>query len=136
MRYRPLIFGGLGIAVLLSVIAVPWNEHYRSEGFSGWLNWLAFWDHPGTHFAPGFSEKQFSRVKPGMTRSQVESLLGKPLDTAPWDLWDTAHEGECWDYSLPVTNVWNYHLRDVIFDPNGKVFVVGREFYMEGQDNS
>jgi len=136
MRFRKLTLLCLGTLLLLLLIITQWNDHYRGYRLSDWLAWLDSGnDHAETRFAPGFSEKLFRKVKTGMTRNEVEHIIGKPLDRQPDRLCDWSRPGEYWDYSLPVSNIWNYHLRCVIFDPDGKVFVVGREYCCDGDES-
>ncbi|MGD0262257.1 MAG: hypothetical protein ABSD29_21025 [Verrucomicrobiota bacterium] len=84
---------------------------------SDWLGWLdCVGEHPPTRYAPGFSEDRFAKVQRGMTREEVEWLLGAPLDKRWWPPW-----GCLWEYSEPGTNIPHYHQRDILFTPDGKV---------------
>ena len=47
----------------------------------------------GTTYAPGFSEERFASLRTGMTKAEVETLLGKPLGIS-------RREGrEIWEYT-------------------------------------
>ena len=57
--------------------------------------------YPGidTHYAPGFSEANFRKVLPGMTVSEVEALVGKPLfkqkKQTAMEEWGYTDDGKC-----------------------------------------
>jgi hypothetical protein len=127
-RFRKLMLVSLGLLLLPPVIATLWNDHYRCYGLSGCLAWVDSLGDPETRFAPGFSERLFDKVKPGMTQNEVEHVLGEPLDRIPWPLWERFYR---WDYSDSVTNVNDYHMRSIIFHPDGKVAWAVREYYRE-----
>lgn len=52
------------------------NGDGGSDGFSGFVLTLIGND---TRYAPGYSEEAFSRIRVGVTESEVRSLLGEPL---------------------------------------------------------
>lgn len=53
-----------------------------------------------TKFAPGFSEKAFSQIAQGMTVTDVQNRLGKPLliftNSAGLEEWLFTDDGKCW----------------------------------------
>ena len=70
-----------------------------------------------THFAGGYNDRAFSKIRSGMTTNDVLRLLGEPLDRQTWSQWP---EGE-WDYSRPASSSGHFHVRAVRFAPNGLV---------------
>ena len=135
-RFQKRILVGLGIILCLLLVTTQGNEHFRYYGISDWLAWFdSLGEHPDTVFASGFSEQRFSKVKPNMTKNEVSQILGEPLGKTPWDLWGADHLGECWDYSDSTTNILNYHLRRFIFNPDGKVEYIAREYYSEAYES-
>lgn len=84
-----------------------------------------------TVYASGYSETQFRRVQIGMTRTKVESILGRPLRN------DSISQGgsnyETWIYSEPPPSGTigdNYWRRWVIFE-NGKVSAIVDDYYVD-----
>jgi hypothetical protein len=130
-RQKSLLVGiAVGFAFLAGLVQT--NNHYLRYGISDWVAWFgSIGDHAHTRFAPGFSETRFSKIRQGMTQPDVQRLLGEPLRKWPWSLWGPSRSDEFWDYSLPASNVWNYHRRAVIFDPEQKVFLVDRSYYCD-----
>ena len=132
---KVLVLGAILIAVVL-VIFTQGNEHFRGYGVSDWAMWVqSIGDHADTRFAAGFSEKRFGNIRTGMTTTDVSRILGQPLRRMDWDLWGPSQLGELWDFSLPRTNVWNYHSRAVIFNPTGRVELVDRSYYCDGYES-
>jgi hypothetical protein len=87
-----------------------------------------------TVYAPGYDESHFRRVRVGMTRAEVESIMGPPLrrdnTSQRW-----AHY-ENWIYSDPTPPGRigdNYWRRWVMFDraANGKVAVIVSDYYVD-----
>lgn len=83
-----------------------------------------FWPGIGTRFAPGYSAWGFESVRPGMTKAEVERLIGTPLGAgysgmAPPQakpLWRPGDE--TWTYSSDSSALggdWAWLLREVIF---------------------
>ena len=73
-----------------------------------------------TIYAPDFSSRAFKSVREGMTKVEVEKLVGKPLDT-----YKNPHTNTLtWYYAKPkrtdIVNV-DYQIRWVEFDENEKV---------------
>jgi hypothetical protein len=93
-----------------------------SFGFIRWASTLF-----GTRYASGFSEARFDLVVAGMTTSQVESILGMPLEKVP--LYPDAEHGENWIYSESPLGL-NYEQRWVIFQ-NGKVATTIKHYWIE-----
>jgi len=123
------------IVGLVTVAAYP-PVHFRGYGLSDWFQWIVtIGEHPGTRFAPGFSEAQFAQIKIGMTKREVRTIAGKPLY---WETWASGRSdgiGENWSYSESVTNIPDFHLRDVRFNSQGRVVEVWKAFLAEGEDS-
>lgn len=103
------------------------NNHFRNYGISDWLAWLSsVGEHAKTEYAPGFTEARFAKIRPGMTEVEVRQLVGAPLERRSW-----SPIGELWSYSDSVTNVPNFHRRDVLITESGKVYMRVRQYYCE-----
>ena len=87
---------------------------------------LLYNDPAATVYASGFSESRFSQVQPGMSRAEVEGLLGPPLRRWHRDFVDCA-----WSYSWQRRGDDSFDLRNVIFNRDGTVHVAFREFYVD-----
>jgi hypothetical protein len=76
-------------AAIVSVLFILLRLSGYPEGY------CYFYPSVGTRFTPGFSEFNFAKVKPGMSQSDVQTLLGQPL------FMQTNRKGiEEWYYSL------------------------------------
>lgn len=74
-----------------------------------------------TVYAPRYSYFAFRRVRIGMTITEVKDLLGEPLKIV------ARPTGDVWVYSdSPVSR--SYRMREVMFDPRGRVAEVVAEF--------
>ena len=86
MRRMPksaVVVVGAGLVGLL-VISAPLVLR-SGYGVSDWLAWLdCAGEHPPTRHAPGFAEDRFLKVQRGMTKDEVQRLLGAPLVRRPW----------------------------------------------------
>ena len=77
-----------------------------------------------TVYAPRYSYFAFRRVRIGMTVTEVRDLLGEPLKIA------VRPSGDVWVYSdSPVSR--SYRMREVMFDPRGRVAEVIAEFVFD-----
>ena len=85
-----------------------------------------------TIYAPGFSRTKFARVKLGMSRERVESLLGQgfPDFNAPWDTSPALTDPHRRFYSASGDggNHWRFW---ITFDKDDKVSRIQREFYWD-----
>jgi len=84
------------------------------------------WPSIGTRFAPGFSEENFDRVTRGMTPTEVNALLGVPLDTRG------RRNQETWSYSSDSSargGDWAWLAREVVFDDRRVVETTRRIYY-------
>ena len=78
-----------------------------------------------TAYAPGFSERAFREIEPGMDRAQVRALLGEPVHVFDWgdDTWTA-----CFATSPTGGNFWR---RDVVFDRQDRVTEVRSGFWID-----
>jgi outer membrane protein assembly factor BamE (lipoprotein component of BamABCDE complex) len=78
-----------------------------------------------TRFAPGYSEGGFERVKVGMTKAEVLSLLGPPFDpgTVGQSSWHYTQDGKCFWAD------WAWLDRTVVFRDERVVEKIARIYY-------
>ena len=79
----------------------------------------------GTIWADGFSEGKFSKIQFGMSKSEVEAVLGDPLRK------DCSGKGCMWVYSNQDTGTADYDRRWVVFDSTDQVTKIRHEFYID-----
>ena len=60
-----------------------------------------------TQFAPQYSEAQFEQIKPGMTKEEILTRLGPPLNNPDDPAWIYSNDGAFpfWDFAWLVRNV-------------------------------
>jgi hypothetical protein len=108
-----------------SIILIAWVGIGLGE-----LRWLHA--NFATVYATGYSEEHFARVRVGMTRAEVEAIMGHPLRR---DTTSPSWKGlENWIYSEPPppgTIGDNYWRRWVMFDPgeDGRVVALVSDYY-------
>jgi len=70
----------------------------------------------GTRYSMGFSERNFSLVRPGMDGRTVYSTIRNPMEGN-----DPSADVANWRYSLPASGAGYYHERTIVFvkDKNG-----------------
>ena len=93
-----------------------------SFGFVRWSSGLF-----GTRYANGFSESNFDRIVVGMTTSQVESILGLPIEKVPWPGKQGSMEN--WVYSESPLGL-SYEQRWLIFQGD-KVVIPIKQYWIE-----
>jgi outer membrane protein assembly factor BamE (lipoprotein component of BamABCDE complex) len=98
------------IGALLGVVAYPAREI------------ILHFD--GTVYSKGYSERLFRQIRVGMTRSEVEKLMGPPLEKNRWG--DGKSETWMYTYHDPVTS--NYWRRWVQIE-NGSVVQVLNDYW-------
>ena len=78
-----------------------------------------------TRFAPGYSETAFEKVKVGMTKDEVLSLLGPPFDpgTVGQNRWHYSQDGACFWAD------WAWLSRAVLFKDDRVVEKIARVYY-------
>lgn len=78
-----------------------------------------------TVYAPGFNESRFQQIRPGMSASEVETWLGKPLKKLPWG------EGRsAWWYSVGASSTSDHWRRWVIIE-NDRVDLVISDYWYD-----
>jgi hypothetical protein len=106
-------------SVMICVVAVVGGQTLLS-GMSEGYCWI--WPGIGTRFAPDYTAWGFDSVQPGMTRSDVERLIGLPLGqslqrgTRPFG--DLQAGDELWQYgsdSSALSGDWAWLSREVVF---------------------
>lgn len=88
MKPRIFRFAALGLLVLVLLVIAGWFLLYRDTSV----------------YAPGFTQRAFDQVRPGMTQREVRQLLGEPLGM----------RGHAWYYSDP-SSYGVYHAKIVVF---------------------
>jgi outer membrane protein assembly factor BamE (lipoprotein component of BamABCDE complex) len=89
MKTRIFQFIALGGLLVLALLVIAgWFLLYRDTSI----------------YAPGFTQRAFDKVRPGMTQSEVRQLLGEPLGV----------RDRAWYYSDP-SDYGVYHAKIVVF---------------------
>ena len=86
----------------------------------------------GTVYAERYTEAGFDSLRVGMSRTEVEAVMGPPLKKVSWFGDDPAVTGgdECWYYSEQPIRDGNYWRRWVKFT-NGKITAFDSRFYVD-----
>ena len=88
---------------------------------------VIWWIDEGTIWAPGFSEKNFSKIKKGMSKKEVFTLMGKPLRG-----FDDCNKDYCgWVYTKNDSPTSDFDQRWVFFNRRGKVIEIRKSFYID-----
>lgn len=106
----------LAPAVLLLVPMVMVLFYSAKFGYSVSESWTAVrhFSSSATRYGQKFSERQFSRIKPGLDGRQVFELVGVPLE---------GQDRLDWHYSFPQSGAQAYHERVVLFERNPKTSI-------------
>lgn len=92
---------------------------------AGYLSWLVY-GRIDTHYAVRYSEEAFKALSAGMSKDEVKTLLGAPLDTG------TVRSGEVWYYSEQgVDKTANYYVRNVHFGQDGLLSRTYSELHLD-----
>jgi hypothetical protein len=81
----------------------------------------------GTVYSSGYSEGRFNSLRRGMTRLQVETIMGPPLKRT---IAEYQGGDEMWAFSDQPTITSNYWQRWVIFN-KGKASVIVKDFWLD-----
>lgn len=82
-----------GLTAVLSFILILFLLPF-TESVCPWDSWA------DTVCAPGFAEEKFQQIRYGMTRKEVESILGPPLRGGPGLYFYTSDGGSwLWDFA-------------------------------------
>jgi hypothetical protein len=84
----------------------------------------------GTVYSERYSEGSFSRLQKGMTRAEVEALVGRPLRIVPWNQDTLPGAEEMWYFSDQPDVTANFYRRWVLFE-NGKVVTIINDFWID-----
>jgi hypothetical protein len=84
----------------------------------------------GTIYSERYSEARFTTLRVGMSRGEVEAIMGRPLRVVPWNQEMGPHDEEMWCYSDQPNALANFHRRWVLFE-KGKVAVVINDFWID-----
>lgn len=88
------------------------------------LGWTAHRCGP-TYYAQGYNKNKFMSLRAGMASSEVEAVMGSPLDKVPW------HDGTVlWTYSDRADDTCDFWRRWVLFK-NDKVEHVISDYWDE-----
>jgi hypothetical protein len=84
----------------------------------------------GTIYSEQYSESRFRTLRVGMSRGEVEAIVGRPLRKVPWNQETGPHDEEMWYYSDQPNATANFSRRWVCFE-NGKVVAVINDFWFD-----
>lgn len=113
------------LIALAAIVALVWVVSVVRHPLDGWGdNAMAVLYGNDTEYAPGYSEKKFARLKPGMTMDEVEERLGRPLQE-----YVIGGEEFGWKYTRSPRDM-SYRVRVVVFKA-GLVSEIIHEFYMD-----
>jgi hypothetical protein len=129
-RFRAQSPAGAGqrrtLTVAASMLLVAW---------AGVVLAIVQWFHVNfaTVYAPSYREDRFAQVRIGMTRHEVESLLGPALRKTPLPS-ESWKADDCWVYSRPPGHEYwgdNYWRREIFFGPakDGRVKEIVDDYY-------
>jgi hypothetical protein len=121
VRRQRLTVGGLMVIVAwVGVYIATLRALLMSDQFFGF----------STIYAQEFSESRFRNVRVGMSREEVEAIVGRPLRKVPWNQDSGPHDEEMWHYSDQRDDTANFHRRWVFFE-KGKVVTVINDFWVD-----
>src|SRR3990167_2474807 len=105
-----IFFGMLLFPLVVAVNSFRFGYDFK-EAY--WRTLMAPFE--GTVWAPGFKESAFSKLRIGMTASEVFGLLGDPLRKR------CDKDGCLWIYTWQDTGTADFDQRWVDIDPRGRV---------------
>jgi SmpA / OmlA family len=111
VRHSLLLIAGLGLGLGLLRVYTMSNYLY---GY-------------GTVYSPGYSESRFNSIRKGMTRQQVETIMGPPLTKT---IAEYQGGDEMWAFSDQPSITSNYWQRWVIFN-KGQVSIIVKDFWID-----
>jgi hypothetical protein len=119
-RQRLTVRGLMVIVSLIGIHLATFRALLIHEHFFGF----------GTFYSEGYSESRFLTLRVGMSRAEVEAIVGRPLRKVPWNQNMGPNNEEIWQYSDRPDYTANYWRRWVYFD-NGKVVEVINDFWVD-----
>jgi len=111
----------LHLAAVLVFVLVFVVNYFTADGLEGAILLLTEGDH--TEYATSYSEGAFRRVRMGMSPTEVEAILGRPLDE-----WKENDRGVRWRWTRRGSGSKAYRMRVVTFR-DGKVADVYVDVY-------
>ena len=83
-----------------------------------------------TFYSERYSESRFNSLRVGMTREEVEAIVGPPLRKVPWNESAGSPHEEMWQYSDRRDYTANYWRRWVLFEDD-KVLEIISDFWFD-----
>jgi hypothetical protein len=121
MPRTPLTVGGLMVIIAwIGIHVATFRALLICDPFFGFC----------TFYSERYSESRFRTLRVGMSRGEVEAIMGRPLGKIPWNQDMRSHDEEMWYYSDRLDETTNYHRRWVYFE-NGKVVTVINDFWVD-----
>jgi hypothetical protein len=118
-------FGGIGLTIIFVSCVLSNKIQYRYDwGNACWRTLMAVFT--DTVWAEGFSEDGFARIEIGMTKEQVEKILGPPLSTGCKEM---KHCDGVYSYQVSGTD--DFDRRWIRFGPGDKVVGKVHDFYID-----
>lgn len=120
-RTSRFVLGGVLLLLLLPVFVFGYYRavrHYSPTDsfYCVILGWAT-----DTNWAGDYSESKFEKISIGMTRDEVQKIMGQPVWSPNTDYW-----GYTWSPSST-----HYHQRGFVFSPSGRVTRIVRGFYFD-----
>jgi hypothetical protein len=84
----------------------------------------------GTIYSERYSEGRFQTLRVGMSRGEVEAIMGRPVCVTPWNQETGPHGRERWHYTDQPNDTANFHRRWVYFE-DGKVVDIINDFWID-----
>lgn len=116
-----------GIVALAAIVSWGW----LMGGIETYCPWNPAID---TEFTPGYSEKAFFSIQPGMTEAEVVALLGEPFGKNIWNSWQGDDlPCDCWTYSSDGKCGWGdfAHLGRMVMLRDGVVLALYTPVYYD-----
>lgn len=114
-----VMLGSVGLMVLFHALIRP------MDGYCALHSSMVGWE--DTEYAPGYSESGFRRIHEGMSQSEVEQWVGRPLDVVGPEGGEPKEES--WLYTRSPTSK-DYRRRIVTFR-EGRVSHILSEYYFD-----
>lgn len=103
------------IGLLLVFIVLSGTVFLGAALWAGPEGYFLLYPAIDTRFAPGYSEANFRKVQPGMSKDEVLQLLGQPFNDVAHQAWIYSEDGAFpfWDFA--------WLARGINFDSEGRV---------------
>jgi hypothetical protein len=83
----------------------------------------------GTIYSDQYDEIKFDGLRAGMTKNEVEAIMGQPLKKEPWNQHMGLHDEEMWYYSDQPNATANYWRRWVHFHDGKATSIISDYWY-------